>query len=291
MNFGEKALPFLNINLTNFSDDYIEMRDVADLLSNKGFYTESIPYYEQAHKLKPEATGLMENYAMSCWRVNEKEKAFSLINDLFEKNKNSEDVLAGIVDFMLHTDNADKSKFYLSKFRRKAPSNPKFLKLSGELADMEGNQKAAIPLFEASFKGDPGDLITTQKLGSYYIDHQMWSQAINLLRTSLKYHPNESILLQKLGTLLISCSDPKLQNIPEGLELSERAFSNISSTIPTIISAGADLALGNAMIRDFKTAFNYMSITIKIAKSQKIPQEYMDGLLKLESEIKRLSER
>jgi len=117
----------------------------------------------------------------------------------------------------------------------------------------------------------------------------MWSKAIAVLRTTIKYHPNESIPLEKLGTLLISCPDPNLQNVDEGLEYSERAFFHVSSTITTLISAGKNLALGNLMLGDFKTADYYIRITLSIAKGEKVPQSYFDGLLKLESEIKRLS--
>jgi tetratricopeptide (TPR) repeat protein len=289
-NNGKYSLQYLDKHFNTFKDDFKEMKDVADLLFTKGFYSQAIPYYVQAKKLKPESTEQMENFALCYLKDGQKDSALNLMNELYEKNKNNPTVLVSEVDFMLKTGDKDKAKFYLSRYKQIAPSDPKVLKLAGIIADMEGTKNAAIQLYEASFKGDPSDLETAQKLGSYYIEQRMWEKAITLLRISLKYHPNESIPIEKLGTMLISCPDPKLQNIQEGLELSERAFFHISSTITTLIAAGKDLAIGNAMLGDFKTASYYVKITIKIAKGENVSQTFMDGLLKLESEIKRLSQ-
>ncbi len=291
MNNGKKALPYLEKNFNNFNDNFNEMRDVAELLYINGFYSQALHYYAQTKKLKPGSTDQMENFALCYLKNNEKASATNLMNELYETNKNNPTVLASEVDFMIKTSDKEKAKYYLAKFRQIEPSSAKVLKLSGVVAQMEGNENAAIPLFEAAFRSDPTDLETAQKLGNFYIEHRMWSQAIALLRSSMKYHPNESIPLEKLGTLLISCPDPKLQNIKEGLELSERAFFHISSTITTLISAGKNLALGNAMLGDFKNASYYMGITLKIAKGENVPQNYMDGLIKLANEIKRLSKQ
>ncbi|HEX7585721.1 MAG TPA: tetratricopeptide repeat protein [Prolixibacteraceae bacterium] len=289
MNNGKNALPYLDKNLNDFKDNFKEMKDVGDLLYLKGFYTEALPFYSQAKILKPETTEIEENFALSYWKDNQKDVAIKLMNEFYEKNKISPAVLASEVDFMFQISDKEKAKFYLSKFRQLVPSDPKVLKMSGMITDMEGNQKAAIPLYEAALKVDPSDLETAQKLGTFYIEQRNWSKAIGLLRNTIKYHPNESIPLEKLGTLLISCPDPQLQNVEEGLEFSERAFFHISSTITTLISAGKNLALGNLMLGDFKTAAYYMRITLNIAKGEKVPQSYLDGLIRLDSEIKRIS--
>lgn len=289
MNNGKNALPYLDKNLNDFKDDFKEMKDVGDLLYMKGFYAQAIQYLLQAKMLKPESAEVEKNLALSYWKDNQKDLAVKLMNEFYEKNKITPEVLASEIEFMFQTGDKEKAKFYLSKFRQLAPSNPKVLKMSGMMTDMEGNQKAAIPMFESALRVDPSDLETAQKLGTFYLEQRMWSKAIAVLRTTIKYHPNESIPLEKLGTLLISCPDPNLQNVEEGLEYSERAFYHISSTITTLISAGKNLALGNLMLGDFKTADYYIRITLSIAKGEKVPQSYIDGLLKLESEIKRLS--
>lgn len=291
MNKGEKAMPYLDKNFKDFKDDFKEMSEIASLLYMKGFYSQAIPYFSQTKKLNPESYELMKNFALCYLKVSKKDSALTLMSEMYEKNRNNPLVLAIEVDFMLKVGDKDKAKSFLSKFRQIAPSDPRILKLSGIIAEMEGNQNAAIPMYEAAFKGDPTDLETTQKLKSFYIEQRLWSKAINLYRSSLKYHPNESFLLERLGTLLISCPDPNLKNIEEGLDLSERAYFHISSTSSTLLAVAKNLALGNAMRGDFQTASYYIRITINIAKSEKVSKDYMDWLLKLASEIKQSSKK
>ena len=285
MNKGEKSLPFLNENLKYFKDDFNEMSEIASLLYIKGYYSQAIPYYVQAKRLRPESFDLVKDFAVCYWKDGKKDSALNLMDELFKKNKNNPGVLAVEVDFRLKTGDIEIAKSYLSKFRQIAPSNPKMLKLSGIVAEADGNKNAAIPLYEAALKGDPTDLDVIKKLGTFYTEQRLWSKAISLLRSSMNYHPNDNILLERLGTLLISCPDPILQNIQEGLEFSERAYYHISSPPATLLAAAKNLALGHAMTGNFKDANSYIRIAINIAKSEKVPKNYMDGLLTLASQI------
>lgn len=284
---GEKAIPYLSKNFKDYKDNFSEMREIANLLYLKRFYSQAVPFYIQSLLLKPESFKLGENLALCYWRMSKKDSALILMSELYEKNKINPEVLANEVDFMLTIGDKSKAKYYLQQLRQIAPSDPKFHKLSGVLTEMEGNLEIAIPLYEAAFRGDPTDLGTIQKLGNYYMAQRLWSKAIPFFRKALDYHPNESIILESLGTSLITCPDPKLRNIEEGLELSERAYFHYSSSPITRLSASKNLALGNVMIGDYKTAASYMEITLNIAKREKVSKAYMDGLLILDKEIKR----
>jgi hypothetical protein len=90
---------------------------------------------------------------------------------------------------------------------------------------------------------------------------------------------------------LISCPDPKLQNIPEGLELSERAYFHVSSTPETLLAVAKNLALGHAMTGNFQDANSYIKIAINIARSEKVSKAYMDGLLRLQGGIEQASKK
>lgn len=289
MDKAEKAIPYLNQNLENFKDDFNEMSEISSLLYIKGYYSQAIPYYIQAKKLKPESYDLIKDFAVCYWKLNKRDSALNLMSELYENNKNNPKILATEVDFMLKIGDKDKAKAYLTKLRQTAPTNPKVPKLSAIIAEMEGNRTAAIPLYEAAIKSDPTDLESSKKLGSYYIEQREWIKAHDLLKKSLDYHPNESVLLEMLGTLLISCPDPKLQNIAEGIEYSERAYFHISSSPKTLLAVAKNLALGYAMSGDFKAANSYIHIAKSIAISEKVSQDYMNGLLKLESGIKQAS--
>jgi tetratricopeptide (TPR) repeat protein len=285
MNKAEKSLPFLNENLAYFKDDFNEMSEIASLLYIKGYYSEAIPYYVQAKRLRPESFDLVKDFAVCYWKDNKKDSALNLMNELNEKYRNNPTILAIEVDFMLKIGDRENAKSYLAKLRQASPSNPKVLKFSGIIAEMEGNRNAAIPIYEAALKSDPTDLDMSKKLGTFYIEQRKWNEAISLLKKSLDYHPNESILLEMLGTLLISCPDPNLQNIPEGLEFSERAYFHISSPPKTLLAVSKNLALGYAMTGNIKAATSYIQIALNIARNEKVSQDYFNGLLRLQSGI------
>lgn len=289
MNKGEKAIPFLNENLSYFKDDFNEMSEIASLLYIKRYYSHAIPYYVQAKRLRPESFDLVKDFAVCYWKDNKKDSALNLMNELKEKYGNNPTILATEVDFMLKIGDKENAKVSLAKLRQASPANPKVAKFSGIIAEMEGNRNAAIPMYESALRSDPTDLEMSKKLGAFYIEQRKWSEAISLIRKSLEYHPNESILLEMLGTVLISCPDPVLQNIPEGLELSERAYFHISSTPNTLLAVSKNLALGNVMTGNFQDAKSYVQIAINIAKSEKVSKNYMDGLLSLANKIKQAS--
>ncbi|MBV5312360.1 MAG: tetratricopeptide repeat protein [Prolixibacteraceae bacterium] len=285
MNKAEKSLPFLNENLTYFKDDFNEMSEIASLLYIKGYYSEAIPYYVQAKRLRPESFDLVKDFAVCYWKANKKDSALNLMNELHEKYRNNPTILAIEVDFMLKIGDRENAKAYLAKLRQASPSNPKVPKFSGIIAEMEGNRNAAIPMYEAALKSDPTDLDMSKKLGTFYIEQRKWSEAMSLLKKSVEYHPNESFLMEMLGTLLISCPDPNLQNIPEGLEFSERAYFHISSAPKTLLAVSKNLALGYAMTGNVEAATSYIQIALNIARSEKVSQDYFNGLLRLQSGI------
>jgi tetratricopeptide (TPR) repeat protein len=285
MNKGEKALPLLDKNLNNFKDSYSEMSETSSLLYIKGYYQQALPYFEQTMKLAPDSIVILKNYALCFWKDNKKDQALALMDKIYAQNKSRLEILVNEVEFMLYIKDREKAKAFLNKARQIQPKNAMVLRLAATITEMDGNKSAAIPLFEAAYQSDPTDLETTKKLGSFYIEQRQWEKAISLFRNSLKYHPNESVFLEKLGTLLISCPDPKLQNIPEGLELSERSYFHVSSTPETLLSVAKNLALGSAMTGDYQTAASYIHIAINIAKSNKVSKAYMDGLLRLEGGI------
>ncbi|MBW8334278.1 MAG: tetratricopeptide repeat protein [Prolixibacteraceae bacterium] len=288
---GEEILPYLNSNFNNFKDDLKEMNSIAEVLFLNGFYSQAIPYYTQVEKLSPGANLQLANFAMCYWNQNKKDSALIMMNEQYEKNKNNPIVLASEVDFMLRIGEMGKAKSYLAKLRHIAPANSKAIKLSGLIAEMEGNQNVAIEMYRAVFNSDPNDLEAIQKLGNIFLDQKKWSEAISFARISLKYNPNAYFLLERLGTFLVSCPDQKLRNVPEGMELSLRAFYNISSPPYTLIYSSKSLAQAYAMYADFPNASYFIQTSISMAKSEKISESYMQELMFISNRIKQYSKQ
>ena len=288
---GEEVLPYLKNNFNNFKDDSKEMNSVAELLFQNGFYSQAISYYTQVEKLNPGANPQLVNFAMCYWQQNKKDSAFALMDKQYEKYKNNPNVLSSEVDFMLKIGEKEKAKAYLAKLRQIAPSNPKAIKLSGLIAEMEGNKNGAIELYHAAFKADPTDLEAIQRLGNILFQTEQWSEAISFARSSLKHNPNAYVLLERLGTILVSCPDQKQRNVAEGMDLSLRAFYNISSTPHTLIYSSKSLAQAYAMSGDFANATFYIQTSLSMAKSENMPESYMNELMFISKRIKQYSKK
>lgn len=288
---GEEILPYLNSNFSNFKNDLNEMNSIAELLSLNGFYSQAIPYYSQVEILKPGANIQLANFAMSYWMQNKKDSALILMNEQYEKYKNNPTVLSSEVNFMLKIGEKEKAKSFLEKLKQIAPSNPKIIKLSGMIAEMEGNVNGAIEKYQAAFKSDPTDLEVIQKLSNILLNQNQWSEAINFARSSLKYNPNAYVILERLGTLLISCPDQKLRNVAEGMELSLRAFYNISSTARTLIYSSKSLAQAYAMYGDFSNATYFIQTSLSMAKSENMPESYLKELMFISDKIEQYSKQ
>lgn len=288
---GEEILPYLDSNFNNFKDDSNEMNSIAELLFLNGFYSQAIPYYTQVEKLNPGTNLQLANFAMCYWNQNKKDSALALMNEQAEKYKNNPIVLVSEVDFMLRIGEKEKAKSYLAKLRQIAPNNSKAIKMSGMVAELEGNQNVAKEMYRAVFKSDPTDLEAIQKLGNILLDQKQWGEAISFSRSALKHNPNAYFLLERLGTFLVSCADQNLRNVPEGLELSLRAFYNISSPPYTLIYSSKSIAQAYAMYADFPNASYYIQTSLSMARSEKISESYMKELLFISNRIKEYSKK
>lgn len=291
MDIGREAFPYLDKHLAYFKDDANEMMEVADLLYRKGFYSQSIPYFERAVELKPSNNESQASYALSCWYDHRKDSARAIMNELYEKNRKDTRVLSNEAAFMLITGDKNKASEFIGIFKQLSPNDAKVPKLEAMIAESDGNQLKAISLYEASFKRDPNDIETARKLGALLLNQKMWDKSVKLFRNALEYHPNDPFLLERLGTLLLSCPDPKERNVAEGMELSERAFCHISSPSSTMISAARNLAQSYAIKGNFQLATYYITAAINLARGGNAPEDFMKELIDLASKINYFSQK
>lgn len=283
---GDQALPYLDRHIKYFREDFNEMMEVAELLYDNGFKSEAMTYFFQAKKLKTEDTAIQSRLALWLGERGMIKDALSLINEQLEKDQENVKVLTKGVYLFQEVGEKGKAITYLNRLKRLTPLNPEVKKLAGMSAEKEGKLKEAIAMYEEAFKGDPKDLSTIQYLGNIYLREKMWSQAIRHFRRALEYHPNDPYLLEGLGKLLVFCPDPKLRNIAEGKEYSERAFIRSTSPSETQISAGRNLAAACAELGNRQEAYTYMNITVDLARRRNVSKDYLDYL---ESLLKQFS--
>jgi tetratricopeptide (TPR) repeat protein len=278
---GNLALPFLGKHLQYFQKDFSELKNVGDLLYNKGYYPQAINYYSVALDLRSEDSKVQSCMVIAMAKAGRKTEAIEWVNKILEKNSTSPAILADAVTLYFTIGEKEKANYWLSKLRSLSPSYPKGQQIAGMISERGGRFKEALALYESSFKGDPGDLATERLLGNLLIQQKMWEKAIIHFNKSLEYHPNEPFLLERLGTLLVSCPDQKLRNLSEGRDYCERAFIHNASHSITLISAGRSLAIAYSELHDKRNARNIIKMTIDLAKKGNLPTTYLEDLEKL----------
>ena len=271
MGFDKLALPFLDKHIKYFSDDFNELIELATVLFNKGFKAQSMNYFNQARKIKP------DNSRLALWlldRGNE-EEAIRLLNEQLAKYPENEKILTNAVNMMLKLGFKEKAIEYLANLKNISPSNIDAKKLSGMILESEGKLKEALSAYEQSFSDNPKDIYIIKYLAKMYLKEKMWNKALIHFKLSLVVYPNEPFILNGLGNLLISCPDSNLTNVNEGREYAERAFINVHSTFETKISAGADLTIAYALLGDQRMASKYINLITNLAKNEPISQNYI----------------
>jgi tetratricopeptide (TPR) repeat protein len=291
MNYGKQALPFLQDHFNFFSDDYLELKEVGNLLYDRGLYAQSLNYFTKAEQLKPEDTEVKLNQVLCLWKDGKIELATEKMNAQIQNDKANLKILTNGVYAFLLMGERDLALSLLRNARKISSTNPKVQLMTGMLADMEGKYVEALVQYEFSYLGNPKDMATIQALGKSYAKEKMWSAAINLYRQALAYLPHEPYLLEKLGSLLISCPDEHLRNIDEGMKLSGRAFIHKASTPDITIAAGKSIAMAYALKGDYTKACEYAEWITGLAKSEKAPAEYLQELENLLQQYIALKEK
>lgn len=275
MGKGKQVLPYLDKHKYYYKEDYRELLNVADLLFDNGFKSEAIEYFYLAKKLKPEESDIQAQLAIWLFNRGMNNDALNLMNEQLKKDPGNTDVLSNGVYLFLMLGEREKAKPLLTRLNLLKPSDPIAIKMTGVMAEKEGNLNEALRMYEKSFIADPDNLSTIKYLGMIYLREEMWNKAILFFRKALEYHPNEPYLLEGLGSLLVTCPDSKLRNLSEGREYSERAFFRFTSPPLTQISAGINLSIACYELGDRQNAAYYINKTIIQATKANVQKEYL----------------
>jgi tetratricopeptide (TPR) repeat protein len=275
---AKSALPLLRKHFEVFSDDFNELKYVANLLFEKRYFAQSNIYFERVLELKPEETDLQVYHVLGLFNQNKKTEAVKLMEDYLRKDSLNPKILANSVIELLDMEEVEKANKYLGILKKLMPSEAKTLFLSGKIAQQKGDIQTAQAFFESSFNQNPNDLVTVKALSDVLMRQKLWKKAKTYFINSMVYFPNEPYLLEILGTLLVVCPDKNLRNYNEGIELLERAFYHKDCPPETAISAGNSLADAYLEKGDNQIAAVYLKLVIDFAKSLNISQEYVSKL-------------
>jgi len=284
MNYGKQALPYLDRHLKYFTGDFAELKEVADLLYNRGLYSQSLIYYKRASELKPEDVEVKSSQVLSLWHDGKKDLALQYMNSLVLNDRDNLKILTDGVYIMLVAGEKETARSYLLRLEKMAPSNARVLLMRGIIQESDGNLPGALIMYRSSFNTNHTDMAVIQALGSCLLRLKMWSAALDHYQKSLSVFPNEPYLLEKTGTLLICCPDQKLRNIEKGKKFSERVFIHKACTPDLIIASGKSIAIAYASEGDFKKANTYIDWILNVAQTQKAPEQIVAELIRLRNE-------
>ncbi len=277
---------FLNDHLRSFTNDFEELKQVADLLYERRLYSQSRDYYNRALELVPGNTEIKANLVFGLLNEDKKEEALALLDRYLMKESNNPDIIANAVYTMLLIDDNKKAEYYLSKLRELSPEGLKTLLFTGFVAQQNGDLNKARELLERAYKENPQDLLSAQALGDLLIRQKMWGRSIELFRKALEYFPNEPFIIEKLGSLLATCPDSSLRNFNEGKIYLERLLIHKACPAEIKISAGKNLARGYSLVGNKQEALSYANYTLLFARNYDAPKEVFDQLQALIKELK-----
>lgn len=275
---SQKAIALIDKHMALFEGNFTEMNKTGMLFFQKELYSQALKYWKKALEIQPDDAETEQNVAKCYWGSGDKEKAYQLLDEVFQKNSKNPEVLAKVTYLLYNlgaTENATKK---LAHVKRLASTNPNVLKMEAEIAEAKKDFSLAIAKYEASLKNDPENLQTIRKLGDLLFKQKQWKKYETLYKTSLKIYPNDPELLERLGTYLIDCPDTLYKNIPEGKEYVERAFTYYDCPPDILLSAGSHLSYAYAFLGEKQKAINTISQTINIAKGQNVSDSYMKML-------------
>jgi tetratricopeptide (TPR) repeat protein len=270
-NLNDQAIALTDKHLKLFWENFAEIKNTGIFFFQKGIYTVAAKYWTRALELKPGEPLIQEYLAKCLWTTGDKQKSLEILNSIIEKNKDNPDIIADATVLLIQFGAREAAAENLARLKKMAPSNPKVQKISGEIAQANGEIQNAITFYESAFKGDTQDVETIKNLGELYLKKQMWNKYISLFRTALQYHPNNPDFLARLGETLISCPVASFQNIEEGKYYAERAFTYYNCPPDVIIAAGSHLAYAYSLLGDKQKAITTISQTINIGRRQNIP--------------------
>jgi tetratricopeptide (TPR) repeat protein len=275
---GATALSFLDRHLDSYKDDFAELKQVADMLYENRFYTQSGTYYSRALELQPENTEIQANLIFGLLNEGKEQQALSLLDGYLNNYGNNPGVFTNAVYIMLFLKNENKAEYYLEKLKKLSPTDTKTLLLSGYVAQQKGDLNKARELFEKSFNNAKKELLAAQSLGDILIRQKNWKKSIDHFKQALEYFPNEPYIIEKLGSLLIMCPDSTLRDYHEGTEYLERLLIHRTCPPEIKIYAGRSLAHAYYDLGDKTKATFYARYTINLAQNYNFPEKIINEL-------------
>ncbi|NJK94210.1 MAG: tetratricopeptide repeat protein [Bacteroidales bacterium] len=142
------GLSLMNQHLQKYKKEDAELKEVAELLSDKQLNAQALVYYKQLQENKSDNPVIITGMAMSMWETGKKKESLELITKMLtDAGKDTSALMEGVY-FLIITNEFALAKQYLSELTKIAPNNTKIAKYSGMISETEGNFNKAIISYE-----------------------------------------------------------------------------------------------------------------------------------------------
>jgi tetratricopeptide (TPR) repeat protein len=282
---GPQAFPYLDKHLQYFSTDMKELKEIGHKLMLSGFKEQSLKYLIKAAEIKTGNPASLSEIAIWLNDIGEYDKALNLINGLIAKYPENTRVISDAVYlFVLRRDHTSRVKF-LARLKHLPDSYSSVRIFEGMMAESEGKTGEALKQYELSFNASPRNLPLINVILKICYKEKRWDKAVSILRKAADYFPNDPDLQKNLGELYITCEDKKVINNDKGIEYSERAYLNNSSSLPIRVSAAKNLSIAYKNTGNTSKARYYITRANNMASRGDAPVELLNELARITKEI------
>lgn len=193
----------------------------GQIFQGQGECVKAIESYKELVEYVPGNYEILVNMARCYERINKKNEMIAFLNDLMSKN--SQNISAGIVlsDLLATDKQFEKSSLLLTNLINE---NRKISELYAALAKTklaQGDNKAAIDIFEDGLEQNPGNVKLLLSLAALYERQRDYESAISTYETLLSIHPGFDIAINNLATILIERYSSE-ENLKKAIQLSEK---------------------------------------------------------------------
>ncbi|GIY46023.1 hypothetical protein CEXT_790192 [Caerostris extrusa] len=180
---------------------------------SKGEFEKAIEFYKEALSNEASCVEALYNLGLSYKKLNNAEDALESFYKLHGIVRNHPLVIYQIASLYEQLEDIDQALEWYQQVITLVPTDPYLLAKIGDMFDSEGDKQQAFQYHSDSYRYFPSNMEIIQKLGSYYIESQMFEEAIKFFERAAIIQPN-----QVKWKLMVAACQRRSGNYQQALE-------------------------------------------------------------------------
>ncbi|GFY44727.1 intraflagellar transport protein 88 homolog [Trichonephila inaurata madagascariensis] len=180
---------------------------------SKGDIEKAIDFFKEALSNEASCVEALYNLGLSYKKLNNAEDALESFYKLHGIVRNHPLVIYQIASLYEQLEDIDQALEWYQQVITLVPTDPFLLAKIGDMFDSEGDKQQAFQYHSDSYRYFPSNMEIIQKLGSYYIESQMFEEAIKFFERAAIIQPN-----QVKWKLMVAACQRRSGNYQQALE-------------------------------------------------------------------------